>query len=177
MLLVLAFLLTIPHVCIMIDRFCGACVSEWFDGPSASRECPVCKANVFSGHEHSAAVASLALGEPLRIANPLAFRILNHIRVKCPLSEQGCTWSGGYGEVNDHLTSSDAHIATSPSPASQPRPMSPTHASTSDGSTAAGAVAQAPAPSSSRASAEATALALKDQANSQFQSREFHIRV
>eukprot|EP00037_Helgoeca_nana_P003067 m.37854 g.37854 ORF g.37854 m.37854 type:complete len:625 (-) comp13232_c0_seq2:147-2021(-) len=126
--------------------FCGACVSEWFDGPSNSRLCPVCKANVFGEQHSSAAISGRSLGAPLRTANPLAFRIMNQIRVKCPLNEQGCRWEGDYSEVNSHLTSSSAHTAET---------IRQSHGS------------RAPL------SGEATAMALKDQANTQFQARNF----
>lgn len=76
----------------------------------------------------------------------LRCRILNHVRVKCPLNDQGCRWEGDYSEVNGHLTSSSAHTAE-----------------TLRASRASGAAS----------SSEATALALKDQANAQFQARNF----
>mmetsp|Transcript_24227 Transcript_24227/g.72321 ORF Transcript_24227/g.72321 Transcript_24227/m.72321 type:complete len:626 (+) Transcript_24227:66-1943(+) len=132
--------------------FCKACVSEWFDGPTNARACPVCKASVFG--DGSTAAASRAFGEPLRTANPLAFRVLGHVRVRCPLWEQGCKWEGDFSEVNGHLTSSSAHTAESVAKAAR-----------STGRSAAGAAAAS--------SVEATALAIKDQANAQFQARNF----
>lgn len=76
--------------------FCGACLEEWL---VASQErtgdeprCPSCQAGL--GRSDSCA--------PLRVANPLAWRILSRVQCRCPLA--GCRWVGDYSEVHAHLT-------------------------------------------------------------------------
>jgi len=98
-----AYMLPCSHV------FCRFCLSQWV-GRAAKRgespeapTCPSCRTQ-----------SSLSASEmrPLFEANPLAARILGRVRVRCPLSAQGCQWLGDYSEVQAHLTNSEEHLGT-----------------------------------------------------------------
>ena len=52
----------------------------------------------------------------MRLASPLAHRVLGRIRVKCSLP--GCTWQGEYSEYGSHLTSASSHQTAVAAPAS-----------------------------------------------------------
>uniref|UniRef100_A0A7S1AJ66 Uncharacterized protein n=1 Tax=Noctiluca scintillans TaxID=2966 RepID=A0A7S1AJ66_NOCSC len=64
-------------------------------GPFQSAQCPTCKQSV-----------SITELSDLKVANPLAWRVLGHVRCRCPL---GCNWQGEYSEVQSHVTSTDSH--------------------------------------------------------------------
>ena len=70
----------------------GPCLASWL---KRSGRCPTCNAD---GAERAAS---------LKAANPLAFRVLGRVRVRCSLA--GCAWEGDYSELEAHVTSSDAH--------------------------------------------------------------------
>jgi len=76
--------------------FCLACLQDWL---ATKPSCPTCSLELDPRH---------GAGE-LRLASPLAWRVLGRLRVKCPL--QGCTWHGEYTGLSDHMTSSDTHQA------------------------------------------------------------------
>ena len=84
--------------------FCGACIDEWMK--VGQMNCPTCKTPC------TGASGQLL---PLKEASPLAHRILLRVRVRCPLDEQGCKWSGDYSELQDHLTNSSEHLGSSSS--------------------------------------------------------------
>eukprot|EP01062_Namystynia_karyoxenos_P073334 TRINITY_DN70136_c0_g1_i1.p1 TRINITY_DN70136_c0_g1~~TRINITY_DN70136_c0_g1_i1.p1 ORF type:complete len:634 (+),score=243.60 TRINITY_DN70136_c0_g1_i1:67-1902(+) len=129
--------------------FCASCLDKWF--AQGKRKCPWCQTGLKSNE----------VGD-LRHANPLAFRILGRIRVRCPLhsTERGCGWLGEYSEVYSHLTNSSSHSPEEAQSAiragSVPReglPASPTE----------------PPPKRSRDSDSAAAL--KEQGNAKFHAR------
>lgn len=78
--------------------FCWSCLSEWI---KVKRTCPYCNCDL-----------SLVGKSPqyLKQANPLAWRVLSRVRVKCPLE---CSWQGDYSELQAHLTSSTEHKGVS----------------------------------------------------------------
>ena len=76
--------------------FCMACLSKWMDEKPA---CPTCAVELDPRH---------GAGE-LRLASPLAWRVLGRLRVRCPLA--GCKWEGEYSELMPHMTSSTSHQA------------------------------------------------------------------
>jgi DnaJ family protein C protein 7 len=89
----------------------------------------------------------------LRDGSPLGWRILSKVRCRCPLHDQGCTWSGEYSEVAAHLTSSDSHVRST-----MPR------GGASGASTGGG---------NEKGGARATAEALKQQGNALFEARKY----
>mmetsp|Transcript_10049 Transcript_10049/g.23165 ORF Transcript_10049/g.23165 Transcript_10049/m.23165 type:complete len:305 (+) Transcript_10049:181-1095(+) len=77
--------------------FCQSCLDKWF---KCKRSCPKCNGDL----------ALPRAVRPLKEASPLAHRVLQRVKVKCPLSEQlGCAWQGDYGGVHAHLTNSEGH--------------------------------------------------------------------
>ena len=74
--------------------FCTACLQDWFN---TKPSCPTCSRELDPRH---------GAGD-LRLASPLAWRVLGRLRVHCPVS--GCGWLGEYSELTDHLTSSSTH--------------------------------------------------------------------
>eukprot|EP01065_Artemidia_motanka_P000171 TRINITY_DN10066_c0_g1_i1.p1 TRINITY_DN10066_c0_g1~~TRINITY_DN10066_c0_g1_i1.p1 ORF type:complete len:596 (+),score=167.10 TRINITY_DN10066_c0_g1_i1:89-1876(+) len=78
--------------------FCTSCLDMWFS--QGKRRCPCCQTGLGSNQ----------VGV-LRLANPLANRLLGRVKVRCPLhcTESGCKWSGEYSELQSHLTMSDSH--------------------------------------------------------------------
>jgi len=63
--------------------------------------CPTCSTELDPRH---------GAGE-LKLASPLAHRVLGRLRVRCPLHKQGCQWVGDYSELTSHMTSATAHQA------------------------------------------------------------------
>jgi DnaJ homolog subfamily C member 7 len=112
--------------------FCHQCLTEWVeratnpnkpDGmftmygeiPSAPK-CPTCSHSLLYSQSSQQHYASMMIGQqavtiqPLQTFQPLAYRILKRIRVKCPLSSRvGCAWEGDYGDMKEHLLSKTAH--------------------------------------------------------------------
>lgn len=90
------YLQTCHHV------FCKACIDSWFKTQASQGEppvCPTCKANVSTGRVRD-----------LKDAEPLAWRVMGRIRVKCPLGRSsGCTWQGEYYSLGNHLLSRELH--------------------------------------------------------------------
>ena len=114
--------------------FCRTCLEDWIgritndenthfrqyddgESPDAPR-CPTCSHDLLYSHnvntgskysttmigKHSITVQSLDT------CQPLAFRILKKIKVKCPLhSRIGCKWAGDYGDMKEHVLSKTAH--------------------------------------------------------------------
>jgi len=82
--------------------FCTACLSDWFD--HSGGKCPTCTSELDPRH---------GAGE-LRLASPLAWRVLGRLQVKCPLlGPHGapCGWRGEYSELTAHMTASSSHQA------------------------------------------------------------------
>ena len=88
--------------------FCTACLQDWFDqskkeARSAAR-CPTCS---------EALDPRNGAGE-LRLASPLAWRVLGRLRMKCPLLGPlgaPCGWRGEYSELTAHMTAAGSHQA------------------------------------------------------------------
>jgi len=81
--------------------FCLSCLQDWMN---AKPTCPTCSTELDPRH---------GAGE-LKLASPLAYRVLGRLRVRCPLHKQGCQWVGDYSELTAHMTSSEAHQAAAP---------------------------------------------------------------
>ena len=131
--------------------FCMACLQDWF---GTKPSCPTCSRELDPRH---------GAGE-LRLASPLAWRVLGRLRVRCSLP--GCQWTGEYSEVGSHLTSSESHQVCSPSaPSSQANAQSAnaTHPAQPSNAAAAGGTSDA----------HAAAEALKVAGNSKFEQRIF----
>eukprot|EP00040_Diaphanoeca_grandis_P032608 m.198119 g.198119 ORF g.198119 m.198119 type:complete len:602 (+) comp32680_c0_seq2:305-2110(+) len=124
-----------PTVAQCSHVFCFGCIDEWQNGPSASQVCPKCKADL----------SKKSSTQPLKQSNPLAWRVLSRVKIKCPLGKQGCNWQGDYSELDSHLTNSSEHTGSQSGDQDQ--------------------------------SAEANAIALKDQANREFEARNFEAAI
>ena len=75
--------------------FCHLCLTTWL---KKAQRCPQCNFDLSTG-------ASSVGVEELRKAQPLAFRVLKRVRVRCPMSQEGCNWQGDYGDLQAHLES------------------------------------------------------------------------
>jgi len=94
-------LVEVPVITPCTHVFCRNCYCEWVQQQQQDEQttrCPKCNINL-----QSAAVPEL------QRANPLAWRLLCRVQVRCPLTDKGCTWKGDYGEVSSHLVNSDTH--------------------------------------------------------------------
>lgn len=89
--LVDAPLLTMCH-----HVFCTACLQDWVDTKPC---CPTCNLELDPRH---------GAGD-LKLASPIAWRVLSRLRVRCPLHKQDCQWVGEYSELMAHMTSSGSH--------------------------------------------------------------------
>lgn len=82
--------------------FCKSCIDSWFKTQESQGEppvCPTCKSNASTGRTRA-----------LKDAEPLAWRVMGRIRVKCPLGRSsGCTWQGEYYSLENHLLSRELH--------------------------------------------------------------------
>lgn len=79
--------------------FCKPCLESWFraqEQQGMAPNCPTCKANL----------ATDKIVE-LRKAEPLAWRVMGKIKVRCPL--EGCGWKGDYYSLEAHMTSTKLH--------------------------------------------------------------------
>ena len=139
-----------PLLTVCQHIFCTSCLQDWFENKPS---CPTCTQELDPRH---------GAGE-LKLASPLANRVLGRLRVKCSLP--GCPWVGEYSEVSTHLTSSTSHQAipaASASASQLPQAQSPTRQQQQP------AQQQQAAPQQQqRASAEA----LKAAGNSKFEQR------
>ena len=79
--------------------FCMSCLQDWMANKPS---CPTCNNELDPRH---------GAGE-LKLAAPLAWRVLGRLRVRCPLHSQGCLWTGEYSELTSHLTSSESHLVS-----------------------------------------------------------------
>lgn len=82
--------------------FCRACLDEWLRHSAANspeHRCPTCQTPI----------SARGGVQPLRSGCPLGWRVMASVQVRCPLHEQGCAWTGDYGELQSHLTSSTEH--------------------------------------------------------------------
>ncbi len=114
--------------------FCAACLDQWL---AKAKRCPTCNKDLYDG-------VNRALVSPLATSQPLAHRVLRRVKVLCPA---GCGWTGDYGDLQSHLTSSSCAL---PEPDSR------------------GAHTQ---------SHKALADTFKEQGNSQFNSRNYQQAV
>lgn len=136
--------------------FCSSCLQDWFDNKPC---CPTCTQELDPRN---------GAGE-LRLASPIAYRVLGRLRVKCSLPE--CKWVGEYSEVSAHLMSAETHqtlpAAKAPAlSASAPRPSAPA----------------APAAERTSAAQESSvrvrsAEALKAEGNNKYEQRQYHDAV
>ena len=81
--------------------FCTSCLQDWFERIT---KCPTCSSPLDPRH---------GAGE-LRLASPLAWRVLGRLQMKCPLlGPHGapCGWRGEYSELTAHMTSDASHQA------------------------------------------------------------------
>lgn len=92
-----------PVITICTHVFCKSCWEEWLSQVNSSSKCPKCN-SVFMQ-------VPSKVTAPLRTGNPLAWRILSRVQVKCPLDTHGCQWRGEYSEIASHLTSSESHLS------------------------------------------------------------------
>eukprot|EP00747_Dinoflagellata_sp_TGD_P060414 gnl/TRDRNA2_/TRDRNA2_152022_c0_seq1.p1 gnl/TRDRNA2_/TRDRNA2_152022_c0~~gnl/TRDRNA2_/TRDRNA2_152022_c0_seq1.p1 ORF type:complete len:572 (-),score=84.72 gnl/TRDRNA2_/TRDRNA2_152022_c0_seq1:8-1723(-) len=81
--------------------FCQSCLQDWVhskaeDSVLPPMPCPSCRKPL--------AVSDL---KDLQVANPLAWRILSQVKVKCSL--RNCKWQGEYSEFQTHVTSKESH--------------------------------------------------------------------
>lgn len=90
--------------------FCRTCWEEWMSREHVSSRCPKCN-RIFAGV--GAAADSCPPCVDLREGNPLAWRILSRVQVRCPVN--GCPWTGDYSELSPHLTASDSHTGAAAS--------------------------------------------------------------
>lgn len=68
--------------------FCKSCLERW---KAQTDKCPTCREDVADVE--------------LKIASPLAYRVLGKIKVKCPV----CTWTGDLSDLDFHLVNSENH--------------------------------------------------------------------
>lgn len=156
--------------------FCAHCLDQWFS--QGRRKCPACQRGLKSNEVWN-----------LREANPLAFRLLGRVRVRCPLNatERGCDWTGDYSEVHSHLINSKSHTAEEAAAvrevsAGRHTPEAWPEEAVPEGGTPAGSGLSAASACSGQQSAREAAkrprdaedaAALKEQGNAKFQSRAY----
>ena len=107
--------------------FCKLCLETWLSRSSSSQRCPTCNTTVdFNGVSHTPPTTSMSTSmstimvagraihaSPLKQNQPVAYRVLSRILVSCPLKRKhGCRWEGDYGDLQDHLISTTAHITS-----------------------------------------------------------------
>ena len=96
--------------------FCRSCLSNWMSragtdaeahaeaamsgtNPLIGTRCPTCNADMEPNTVHD-----------LKLASPLAWRLLGRIQVRCPThASTKCAWRGDLSEVSSHLTDSRSH--------------------------------------------------------------------
>ena len=71
------------------NHFCQSCIEKINDG---SQPCPLCKETPFT-----------------TFLNKSLQRKVNELKIRCPLSEDGCTWTGTVGEAANHLDPSNGN--------------------------------------------------------------------
>ena len=167
--------------------FCKQCLQKWL---ARKATCPLCNTPLpYADAADGTAPGAHGRGDVvgLRAANPLAWRILAKVRVRCPLhGSTRCGWQGLYSEVTAHLTNSDAHTGASAADAyvtaaeakakaenAAASGAPPNAGAASPAGAAAAAAAAAPPP----LTAKAQALALKDEANSKFKVKQYREAV
>ena len=150
--------------------FCQSCLSNWMSragtdaeahaeaamsgtNPLIGTRCPTCNAGIERNTVHD-----------LKLASPLAWRLLGRVQVRCPThASTKCAWRGDLSEVSSHLTDSRSHG---------------TRAAMMDDESGAEKGAKLPRTASMEADADArtgarNAEALKEQGNAKFQARAF----
>ena len=102
--------------------FCKLCLETWLlSRLSQQQRCPTCNeslefhgATASHGPTTTTMVGSRSIyASSLKLCQPVAHRVLNRIRVSCPLKQRhGCRWTGDYGDLQDHLVSTTAHTTS-----------------------------------------------------------------
>ncbi|CAJ1942004.1 unnamed protein product [Cylindrotheca closterium] len=107
--------------------FCRQCLKFWLETDKTT--CPTCSRDLLyssnatsSSHDSKSYMmigCKSVMVQPLSKDQPLAYRLLKSINVKCPLRKTlGCTWSGDYGDLQNHLLSADHDALEQQSPSS-----------------------------------------------------------
>lgn len=156
--------------------FCRICLNYWLDTDKST--CPTCNRDLlYSSNATSRDSKSyMMMGsksvmvQPLEKNQQLAYRLLKCINVKCPLRKAvGCTWQGDYGDLQNHLLSTD-HDALADESSSVPElaqdSESPVPMETEENQ-------QAHERKLHREKQVSLAASLKEEANAQFQSQHY----
>lgn len=78
--------------------FCRFCLQEWL---KRKKTCPNCQLDL--------SYFNTSATPYLKHANPLAWRVLNQVKLRCPDVGGTCKWTGDYSELQAHLLSSTNH--------------------------------------------------------------------
>jgi len=96
--------------------FCRPCLIQWLErvdktGYPVVPNCPTCNRDLsYMSKSSSMMIGKQAVTvQPLQTYQPLAFRLLKRVHVRCPLKGVGCHWNGDYGDLQAHLISQTAH--------------------------------------------------------------------
>lgn len=138
--------------------FCLACLQQWLDQKPS---CPTCSVELDPRH---------GAGE-LRLASPLAWRVLGRLRVRCPL--QGCDWKGEYSELMPHMTNSESHLGTPSTGSEGSKGSNSASQGGARGEANAGGGGGGAPTEEQRAAALQQAEALKNAGNSKFEQRVY----
>ena len=149
--------------------FCRQCLPYWLDTNHTT--CPTCNNDLLYTNSESQGQASMMMGshsvsvQPLATLQPLAHRLLKSILVKCPLGV-GCKWQGDYGDLQSHLLSATAHDTKAKASAPDTNGVQTVSMETDDDDESA-------VEESSRERHESLASSLKEEANSQFETKHY----
>jgi tetratricopeptide (TPR) repeat protein len=77
--------------------FCKTCLASWL---KKAERCPTCNWDLHDG-------VNTTLVDDLAKAQPLAYRVLRRIRIRCPWG--ACDWTGDYGDLQAHMVESTDH--------------------------------------------------------------------
>ena len=105
--------------------FCRHCIETWL-GMDSNQEnsfhrsdrlrCPTCNRSLERRSDDGAydagiIVTQIAALQTMKVAQPLAYRVLSRVHVSCPLADIGCCqWKGDYADLQQHLLSDTQHI-------------------------------------------------------------------
>jgi hypothetical protein len=99
--------------------FCSSCLSKWL---KKGYRCPTCNEDIGGVGGGKPKVG------PMNKLERLAFRVLRRVKVKCPGADFGCSWTGDYADLQQHMVSAKGHESLSldatASPASSSGPSS-----------------------------------------------------
>ena len=174
--------------------FCRSCLVPWLERSQEENlpdgvlmaetvpKCPTCNQNLlFSSSSNASLSGTMMVGsrallvQSLERCQPLAHRVLKRIKVQCPLHEASlCSWSGDYGDLQDHLLSPSAHLQ---------KPQSQQSTAQSSGSSRENDTETEPMdvedsqaeslPSSSLERVVAVATSFKEQGNDKFATKHY----